>query len=53
MAPYSQPNGEIQDENYFVILTLLPHLRSIPNDHELKSRIKIQQLIIEENNFVI
>lgn len=47
MASHSQSNTEIQDEDYFFVMSLLPHLRSIPNDYKLQTRIKIQQFIIE------
>lgn len=48
MASQSQSNTEIQDEDYFFLMSLLPHLRSISKDRKLQTRIKIQQLIIDE-----
>ncbi|KAL1488114.1 hypothetical protein ABEB36_015072 [Hypothenemus hampei] len=47
----SQQDTEIQkDEDYFFVMSLclLPHLRLISEERKLHTRIKIQQLIIEE-----
>lgn len=48
IASKSQASTDIEDEDYFFLKSILPHLRSIPEHHKLQTRIKIQQLIINE-----
>nr|XP_033323548.1 uncharacterized protein LOC117218922 [Megalopta genalis] len=40
----------VDDEDYFFVMSLLPHLRAIPRQKKLRTRIKIQQLIMEETS---
>lgn len=38
---------EKKDEDYFFVMSLLPHLRAIPLSQKLKMRIKLQQVLLE------
>lgn len=37
-----------EDEDYFFLMSLLPHLRAIPQHKKLHTRIKLQKVIIED-----
>jgi len=38
---------EKKDEDYFFVMSLLPHLRAIPLSQKLQMRIKLQQVLLE------
>lgn len=39
----------IEDEDYFFLMSLLPHLRTIPQHQKLHTRIKMQQTLLEDS----
>jgi hypothetical protein len=42
----------VEDEDYFFHMSLLPHLRPIPHHKKLMTRIKLQQVVLEDQQLV-